>query len=74
MLVLMAMVMSSLYTVLFPLGQHMMGLGMGTLTLAGGQGARLAWWWMEGRKVVEVERAVVAGLWSMVAVGLWVPS
>jgi hypothetical protein len=52
MLALMAMMMLPLYIVLFPLGPaHMMGLGMATLALAGGEGACLAWWWMEGRKV-----------------------
>jgi hypothetical protein len=41
----MAMVMSSLYSVLFPFGlAHMMGLGMTTLALVGGEVARLAWW------------------------------
>jgi hypothetical protein len=48
--VLMVMVLLSLYIVLFPLGPvHMMVLGMAMLALAGGEGARLAWWWMEGR-------------------------
>jgi hypothetical protein len=75
MLILMAMVMSLLYIVLFLLGPtHIMGLGMVTLALARDEGARLAWWWMEGCKVAEVERAVVARLWSVVAVGIWVPS
>ena len=52
MLILMAMVMSLLYIVLFLLGPtHIMGLGMATLALAGCEGAFMAWWWMEGRKV-----------------------
>jgi hypothetical protein len=52
MLALMAMLMLPLFIVLFPLGPaHIMGLGMATLALAGCEGAFMAWWWMEGRKV-----------------------
>jgi hypothetical protein len=62
----MVMVLLSLYIVLFPLGPvHMMVLGIAMLALARGEGARLAWWWMEGRKVAEVGAVDVAGGWKM---------